>query len=258
MWVEPRIRDFQFEHFGHDAIVLHGERIRQRKPPFGLGMEPRRRADLISRLADAIVGSEFDIVASVIDKRRLPCQFGPTVNPLLATLGDGVEGTWTYLMRVSQDLRPTYIVAESRGRGQDAESGPAIRRMRNGLARWDPMNRFELVMDSKKSSSMGLQAADLIALPVGRHVLSPSQPNRAWGIIARKVLVRPRGLVDEMKPRTLTWIPKMARQAPSQIISGPRRAAVREAPSVLLDSRVRGGHSDLATSADSSPSAGSF
>jgi len=39
----------------------------------------------------------------------------------------------------------------------------------------------------KKANLLGLQLADLIARPIGRHVLNPNQPNRAFDILSSKI-----------------------------------------------------------------------
>lgn len=56
--------------------------------------------------------------------------------------------------------------------------------------------RFELmVMGDKKCNSAGLQLADLVARPIGRKVMNPAQPNRAYEILERKFRRSPRGSV---------------------------------------------------------------
>jgi hypothetical protein len=45
---------------------------------------------------------------------------------------------------------------------------------------------FELIFADKKSNSTGLQLADLIARPIGLHILKPEQPNRAFEVIEGK------------------------------------------------------------------------
>jgi len=41
-------------------------------------------------------------------------------------------------------------------------------------------------MAAKASNSAGLQLADLVARPIGRHVLNPEQPNQAFDVLRRK------------------------------------------------------------------------
>jgi hypothetical protein len=45
---------------------------------------------------------------------------------------------------------------------------------------------FEIVFADKKTNSTGLQLADLVARPVGIHVLRPHQENRAFDVLKRK------------------------------------------------------------------------
>lgn len=48
----------------------------------------------------------------------------------------------------------------------------------------------------KQANHCGLQIADLIARPIGTHVLRTEQPNRAYDIIEAKFHRSPDGLVD--------------------------------------------------------------
>lgn len=49
---------------------------------------------------------------------------------------------------------------------------------------------------SKKANLPGLQLADLVARPIGRHVLSLEQHNRAFDIIRPKLRKGPQGQVE--------------------------------------------------------------
>ena len=53
------------------------------------------------------------------------------------------------------------------------------------------MPGFEIFFANKKTNSTGLQLADLTARPIGRHILDPLQPNRAWDIIESKLYRAP-------------------------------------------------------------------
>jgi len=49
---------------------------------------------------------------------------------------------------------------------------------------------------SKAANVPGLQIADLVARPIGRHALDPRQPNRAFEIIEKKLDRNPSGRVN--------------------------------------------------------------
>jgi len=46
---------------------------------------------------------------------------------------------------------------------------------------------FGIEIHIKSAGGLGLQFADLIARPIGIHILRPEQPNRAWEIIKEKI-----------------------------------------------------------------------
>ena len=53
-----------------------------------------------------------------------------------------------------------------------------------------------MLLADKKTISTGLQLADLIARPIGLHVLRPGQPDRAYDLLAPKLLRGPGGQLD--------------------------------------------------------------
>jgi hypothetical protein len=57
---------------------------------------------------------------------------------------------------------------------------------------------------ASSESSTGLQIADLVSHPIGRHHLNPAQPNRAYEVIATKLCGFSRG---EEKDRGLKIFP---------------------------------------------------
>lgn len=55
---------------------------------------------------------------------------------------------------------------------------------------------FDIVMADKKCNSAGLQIADLVARPIGRRLLDPKQPNRAFELLEPKFRRSPRGRIE--------------------------------------------------------------
>jgi hypothetical protein len=48
-------------------------------------------------------------------------------------------------------------------------------------------NNFGIEIHIKSAGGLGLQFADMIACPIGIHILRPEQSNRAWDIIKKKI-----------------------------------------------------------------------
>ena len=57
----------------------------------------------------------------------------------------------------------------------------------------DGLDNF--VVADKKCNAPGLQIADLVARPIGRKLLDPAQPNRAYDILERKFRRSPQGKI---------------------------------------------------------------
>lgn len=86
------------------------------------------------------------------------------------------------------------MLFESRGKKEDTDLELEFRRLCTRNATGHPLP-FEIILADKKCNSAGLQLADLIARPIGRKLLKPEQPNRAFEIIETKFRRDPNGRV---------------------------------------------------------------
>lgn len=193
--VAPRVQAFKFAHFGHDIVVLHEHEIRKQKPPFVFLKSQEKRDAFMAGLNGLIEGAEFTIIAAAIHKERLARQYVEPGNPYEMALTFCMERAHAFLRSRGQRSRTTHIVVERRGKREDDELELAFRRIRDGANYIGEMPGFEIVFADKKTNSAGLQLADLTARPIGRHVLDPAQPNRAWEIIEPKLRRSPAGIV---------------------------------------------------------------
>ncbi|HEY0296908.1 MAG TPA: DUF3800 domain-containing protein [Bordetella sp.] len=78
----------------------------------------------------------------------------------------------------------THVIVECRGKKEDAELELEFRRICDGA---NPGNRilpFDIIFADKKTNLAGLQLADLVARPVGRHHIRPQQLNQAGDGVA--------------------------------------------------------------------------
>lgn len=80
----------------------------------------------------------------------------------------------------------SHILFECRGLKEDKDLELEFRRVcdENKTNKKLP---FQIILVDKKRNSAGLQLADLIARPIGRHILNPEQENRAYEIIEKKI-----------------------------------------------------------------------
>ena len=185
--VVPVVHEFKFEHFGHDAVVLHEHDIRKQKPPFAFLKSLRKRESFMAGLNQLIANAEFTVVATIIDKKRHRQRHVHPENPNDLSLASCMARAHAFLREKVQHARTTHIVVECRGRREDMALELAFHRIRSGSNAPDPMPGFEIVFADKKINSPGLQLADLTARPIRIHSLRPDQANRSWNIVSQKL-----------------------------------------------------------------------
>lgn len=79
---------------------------------------------------------------------------------------------------------------ESRGKREDKDLELEFRRICDGANDKHRRLPFEIIFADKRTNSTGLQIADLVARPIGLHVIKPSQANRAFDVIRTKFYCR--------------------------------------------------------------------
>jgi Protein of unknown function (DUF3800) len=193
--VTPSVRQLKFELFGHDLVVLHEHDIRKKSGPFAQ-LNKERREMLVERLTDTIAAAPMTLVAVVIDKVRHKARYTAPEHPYHLALKYGLERVHAFLAREGQGGRTTAVVCEARGAKEDKEIELAFRRVCDGDNRSKRPYPLTIVVADKKTNSEGLQLADLVARPVGLHVLRPNQPNRAWDVLQTKLYTGLHGVVQ--------------------------------------------------------------
>jgi hypothetical protein len=230
----PRLEQLKFRYFGHDMVVLHEHEIRKSKGEFRILLRRETREAFLHDLNALIAEVPFTIVASCIRKHEFVERRGASFNLYHVALEAGLAQVFRFLHERGQHQAATHVVFERRGRREDHEleqefqricrdgsmgpvsspgsgsgsgvgsslgsslgpgivSGPGLRsESGSGPGLGDTLR---LVMASKQSNTCGLQLADLVARPIGRHILRPEQPNRALALLAPKLRRGPDGEV---------------------------------------------------------------
>jgi hypothetical protein len=205
----PRLEQLKFRHFGHDMVILHEHEIRKSKGEFRILLRHETREAFLHDLNALIAEVPFTIVASCIRKHEFVERRGASANPYHVALEAGLEQIFLFLHERGQHQAATHVVFERRGRREDRELEQEFQRIcRDGCrAPGGPASgpglapgvelgdTLHLVMASKQSNTCGLQLADLVAHPIGRHILRPDQPNRAIALLAPKLRRGPDGEV---------------------------------------------------------------
>ncbi len=190
--ITPAVRRLKFDLFGHDMVILHEHDIRKKTGPFAQLNKDRRDA-LMDGLTEIIAAAPMTLVAVVINKVKHKARYTAPEHPYHLALKYGLERVHDFLARQRQGKRTTTVVCEARGAKEDKEIELAFRRVCDGDNRSRSAYPLSIVVADKKSNSEGLQLADLVARPIGLHVMRPGQPNRAWTVLETKLFTGRKG-----------------------------------------------------------------
>jgi hypothetical protein len=190
--VVPALQRLKFRHCGHDLVVLHEREMRKQEGPFRFLGDRAVRTAFMEDMNRFVEDARFTVIASVIDKSKLKSKYASPRNPYHWALEFCLERLRFHLAGSRAPAGLVHVVFESRGAREDGELELEFRRLAPTNLQGSDY-AFEPVFASKGTNSTGLQLADLIARPIGRHVLKPDQLNRAYEIIERKLRRSPTG-----------------------------------------------------------------
>jgi Protein of unknown function (DUF3800) len=193
--VVPAVQKLKFDFWGHDCIILHGHDIRKRHEDFRILMNENIRKNFIHSVNVLVEQQDFTIIAAAIDKNKHIGQYAVPKSPYAIALTFCLERLQYWLREKGQDNKLTHVLVEKRGRKEDVELMSEFQRIAQGNNMSGKMPNLDIRFMNKKHNSAGLQIADIVAHPIGRHVINPLQDNRAFDIIEPKFRRGPKGMI---------------------------------------------------------------
>lgn len=186
------VQQLKFKYFGHDAVVLHEREIRKALPPFQFLQQAPVREAFMADVGSLISKTQFTLIAAAVRKDALRERYPDPPDVYALAMKFGLERIAMHY-RLREGGPVLHFVCESRGRREDDELELAFRRLRDSGNRAGSRLPCELVFAPKARAHAGTEIADLVARPIGRHLLKPEQPNRAWELLAPKFRRSPQG-----------------------------------------------------------------
>lgn len=185
--VVSALQKFKFRHFGHDIVVLHERDIRKETGDFNIFRSIEAHRNFLDELTRFVDESNFILIACVIDKKALKARRAAAAdNPYHYALQYGLEQLYGFIGEKGQSHREIHVIVERRGKKEDKELELEFRRICDGANALGKELPFSVKFASKQVNSSGLQLSDLVARPIGMHVLRPRQTNRAFDVLEKK------------------------------------------------------------------------
>src|SRR5262249_18422424 len=172
-------------------VALPSHEIRKERGDFNILRKAETRLSFLQRLTAVIAAADFTIIAAAIDKHRHVSEGKDPADPYSIALRFCMEGLQRCLQERKQADHTTHVQVECRGKAEDAKLELRFRRICDGQNAVGPMTNLDIQFMDKKHNSTGLQLADMVSHPIGRHVIAPDQPNRAYEVLASKFWMGP-------------------------------------------------------------------
>jgi hypothetical protein len=192
--IEPRVREFKRRSWGSEDVILHTVDIRNNAGDFAFLTDPARRAEFFTELNAMLAELDYKVVSVVIKKDAHVAQYGENAaDPYTYALEMLIE---RFCWELGNDLDSGFICAEKRNPTLDRELMEGWEKLRtNGTGTgYAPSKRIEerivgLDLRDKKPNLAGMQLADLVITPIGRHVLgTPEKPDQVqWSVVEGKL-----------------------------------------------------------------------
>ena len=192
--VKPRMRQFKLDHFGWDDIVLHTVDMSKGRGNYSFLADPTLRASFYADLNTMLQELEYQVVACVIRKDAHLNQYGThAADPYHYSLEILVE---RFCMALGNQLDSGYIIAEKRNPGLDRELLAAWGNLLTNNIGTSYMSSQKideriigLELKDKKPNLVGMQLADLVVTPIGRHIAGvPPKTNEVhWSVVESKL-----------------------------------------------------------------------
>lgn len=194
----PRFAAFKRMLFGDERVVLHTADIVRNRNGFERLKDCGFRTEFYAQLNVLMATLDYKVVACAIRKDLHLSRYGmAALDPYLMSLDLLVE---RFCMDVGDVEDGGLIVAEKRGPTLDHELELAWLNLKIQGTRFVKAKHLErciqgLSLKGKDAQLAGLELADLVVSPIGRHVLGKPDKDD-YAIVERKFRRSPSGRVD--------------------------------------------------------------
>jgi hypothetical protein len=183
-----RIQRFKRDLFGRDDLILHTADITRNKNGFEQMKEAAFRSRFFREINQLMRELTYTVVACVIKKDEHLAQYGfEAVDPYMLSLDILVE---RFCFELDSADGTGNIIAEKRSPVLDRQLDIAWLNLKvqgTHFVQAIHINQriSSLISQPKQANIAGLQLADLVISPIGRHVLG-KQDHEDWEIVERK------------------------------------------------------------------------
>lgn len=193
--LEPRVQELKDDFFGDTDLILHTTDIVRGKNGFEALNDASIRNEFYDALNAMMRELEYMVIAAAIKKKEHLDLYGANAaDPYMYSLNTIIE---RFCREIGDVEAGGMIFAEKRRPDLDHELDLAWKKLRekgSDFASREAIDKriVDLSLKSKQLNIAGLQLADLIVSPIGRHLIG-KEPREDWKIVESKFRRGPTG-----------------------------------------------------------------
>jgi hypothetical protein len=186
--IAPRLRQLKLDFFDDEEVILHTTEIIRTRNQFEVLKNTELRNRFYAELNAMMSELEYTVVACAIRKPEHLARYGDNaVDPYMYSLEVLVE---RFCHEIGNVKDGGIIYAEKRGPDLDGQLERAWLKLQTRGSTYTPGNRLndriiDLIVRDKSLNIAGMQLADLVVSPIGRHVMG-KPPQADWEIVESK------------------------------------------------------------------------
>ncbi|MFH1825071.1 MAG: DUF3800 domain-containing protein [Candidatus Firestonebacteria bacterium] len=186
------INDFKHRYFKTETVILHSREIRKCEGAFQILFNLDIKAKFYADLNQILAQAEYTVIGSGINKENYIKKYGKDAkDPYSISLSFVVERMIFCLDKVDKDAQ-IEIIVEKRGKNEDRMLASHFNSIIDRGTFYVTRERMHSKITSfgfldKKDNSIGLQLADLIAYPLARRLINPSEPYIPFEVVKDKI-----------------------------------------------------------------------
>lgn len=190
--LREQIEKMKMEIFGTKDIILHSRDIRKCQKGFEVLFDLELKKHFYLQINE-ILGQEgvYVIISSCILKEPYIRHYGKYNDVYAQSLSFLLERV-IFCLEDEPEPPTVHTIVEMRGKKEDKNLLAYYTQMLDTGTYWVTSDRFKSHLRQfdfipKKANFIGLQVADLVAYPVTRHILNPSELNPAYDAIKHNI-----------------------------------------------------------------------
>lgn len=186
--IQPELNQLKRDFFGNEQLILHTADISRNRNGFERVKDSVFRAQFYERLNEVMQRWDYQVVACAIRKDHHLSRYGDdALDPYMLSLNVLVE---RFCMEIGNQPSGGLIMVEARGHPLDAQLQLAWARLQVTGTQFMRAAQIKrriagLNIHPKSENIAGLQLADLVVSPIGRHVLGKKR-HRDFEIVESK------------------------------------------------------------------------